>query len=420
MNAARVSPWLGSVLVVAALAACAVAQPPGRGRGMGQGGPGRGMRSDPTFADDRETFHDLLGDHDKVERTVTPLPNGVRTRTTSEDPELAAKISEHVAAMYARMKENRPVRRWDPLFAALFDKADQVEIDVKPIDGGVEVTETSADPETAALIRAHAETVSRFVEHGFAEAQRAHPLPTNADVVAVIVEPAAEGPAKQVVALSAEFDQRYIPALALTNQGKGPPSVQMLKRLQAALPLLESRLSASEGGGVDLLAGVAGMVAESLELASEGELQEAHETLEPIRDLLASRRRAAGVAYPLDVLSDYHAVMESIVKPATAMSPDALDDAERRRIADAAASASQVWAVAEQTDFAVEDAPPGWPGVDKVAEGVSAVRGSITDLNTALRSRDAQAILRTAVALKPPFAKLYMSFGDLPKPGAAP
>jgi len=42
---------------------------------------------------------------------------------------------------------------------------------------GVRVTETSDDPYVAQLIKAHAKTLSAFVERGFAEAMKNHPVP---------------------------------------------------------------------------------------------------------------------------------------------------------------------------------------------------------------------------------------------------
>lgn len=42
---------------------------------------------------------------------------------------------------------------------------------------GVKVIETSTDPKVAALIKAHAQVVSKFIENGRAEAMRNHPVP---------------------------------------------------------------------------------------------------------------------------------------------------------------------------------------------------------------------------------------------------
>ncbi|MGE3780922.1 MAG: hypothetical protein AB7F89_27285, partial [Pirellulaceae bacterium] len=66
----------------------------GKGRGAGKGGgPGGDMRAD------QDVFHFLLEHHAEIRRSVERLPKGVSTRTESDNPQVAAKIQEHVAAM---------------------------------------------------------------------------------------------------------------------------------------------------------------------------------------------------------------------------------------------------------------------------------------------------------------------------------
>jgi SAM-dependent methyltransferase len=144
----------------------------GRGRGAGRGrGPGAATRAD------QEVFHYLLARHTEIDRTVKPLDNGVETVTESDQPEVAKKIQEHVAAMHKRVQEGRGLRYWDDLFAAIFRKHASITMSVENTKKGVRVIETSDDPTVVALIQAHAEVVSKFVSLGFEEARRNHPLP---------------------------------------------------------------------------------------------------------------------------------------------------------------------------------------------------------------------------------------------------
>ncbi len=191
------------VLASAVLAEPLLAQGPGRGRGFGrgqgrgfgpgaagepqgpgrQGGPGRsaaegtGAAHDDRHAEDHEVFQFLLTNHDKIRRTVKELPSGVETLTESDDPAIAAKIKEHVEWMEVRIEEVNPIRMRDPLFAEIFRHADKIDMQHEETEGGVRVTETSADPYVVKLIQAHAKAVSGFVEHGFAEAMKNHPVP---------------------------------------------------------------------------------------------------------------------------------------------------------------------------------------------------------------------------------------------------
>lgn len=152
----------------------------GRGGGPPGGGRGprwRGGRQDEQFVGDRDTFHFLLANHDKITRTVKMKKDGVVTVTESDDADVARRIQEHVEAMHARVTQNNPIRRRDPLFDALFAHAEHIEMKVKKTDNGVKVIETSDDPYTVKLIQAHAQVVSLFVEKGFLEAPKNHDVP---------------------------------------------------------------------------------------------------------------------------------------------------------------------------------------------------------------------------------------------------
>lgn len=191
----HVTTILATLLLISIVAAPAFAQP-GQGRGFGQGrgagGPGRGQGGpghgqggpghghDERHDDDHEVFQFLLTNHKKIRREVKELPNGVETVTESDDKEIVAKIQEHVYWMQQRIEKTQPIRMRDPLFAELFKHTDKIKMVHKDTDKGVMVTETSDDPYVATLIKAHAKAVSGFVERGFEEAMKNHPVPGKA------------------------------------------------------------------------------------------------------------------------------------------------------------------------------------------------------------------------------------------------
>jgi hypothetical protein len=188
--------WVGLALVLVVgptLVFPAHAQGPGRGNGYrggrgggppgarGEGLPGSaipGAGRDERHEADRDVFHFLLSHHEKIVRTVKELPNGVETLTESKDPEVAARIKEHVSWMAHRVEKTLPIRMRDPLFAELFRHTDKIKIAHVDTDDGVKVVETSDDPRVVQLIQAHAKVVSGFVERGFAEAMKNHPVPS--------------------------------------------------------------------------------------------------------------------------------------------------------------------------------------------------------------------------------------------------
>ena len=147
---------------------------PGAGHGMGGPGAGPGMGPGGGHGGDMMGIHYLFAHRDQIHRAVTKISGGVRTTTESDDPDVAAQLREHVRAMYARLTDHRPINTHDPLFAALFQNADKIDVRVEETPKGLTVTETSTDPEVATLIRRHAEVVSLFLANGMHEMMRSH------------------------------------------------------------------------------------------------------------------------------------------------------------------------------------------------------------------------------------------------------
>ncbi len=380
--------------------------------------PGRGP--DAQFPADRQVFQWLLRHHEQIRREVKDIPGGVETRTESDDPEVAAKIQEHVQAMARRVEAGRGIRYRDPLFAALFQQGSHITIEHEATKNGVLVREIGDTPQATQLIRAHAKVVSAFVARGFAEMHVNHPLPTAAssEKAAQAESPQAVTERRSSQAVFVDFDRLYIPALALTNQGTLPASRQAVQRLAAAWPSMNAEITTALGdeGSGRLLSDVVG---ESLRTAERhlerGACPLAHESLEPIREILAAARRSAAIEYPLDYLTDFHATMEQIVKPAMDLSPDKVDDVYRDALRGSVAQAVLQWKRVEATDFASL-----WPaGAVSRGAQVREVRRALERLQVALSDDDTDpaALLKAARGLKPPFAKLYMSFGRFPQSG---
>ncbi|HEX9241758.1 MAG TPA: hypothetical protein VF875_04895, partial [Anaeromyxobacter sp.] len=171
-------------VLVPVLAAAAEVPQPGQPEDAGRGGMmGRMMNGGMSgmmggSMKEMSAIHGLLSDHTKIQRSVEDIPNGVRTVTTSEDPEVAALIREHVWQMKERIEQGRPIRQMDPLFRELFKNHEHIHIAIENVQGGVRVTETSDTPRVTPLIRQHARrAVSEFVAEGMPRAMRPTPLP---------------------------------------------------------------------------------------------------------------------------------------------------------------------------------------------------------------------------------------------------
>lgn len=144
--------------------------PEGMMSGEGMMGPGM-MR-------DMRSIHGLLTSHQRIERRVEDIPDGVRTITTSDDPQVAELIRTHVRQMKARYARGQPVRMMDPVFRELFRNRHKASLEYQDVPGGIRVTHTSNDPQVVLLIRQHARRfVSEAAKEGMSRAMRPTLLP---------------------------------------------------------------------------------------------------------------------------------------------------------------------------------------------------------------------------------------------------
>ncbi|HES76282.1 MAG TPA: hypothetical protein ENO09_04640 [bacterium] len=122
----------------------------------------------------------LLDGHSRLRRVTEHLPNGIRTCTTSDDPELAAILLRHAEDMKARFAKGRAIRSWDPLFAMLFEQRDTIHVELIAREDGLCAELTCTDPALIPLIHAHDEALMRFVAEGRTAASQESPVPPTA------------------------------------------------------------------------------------------------------------------------------------------------------------------------------------------------------------------------------------------------
>ena len=167
----RPSLAIAVALAVIATAATADAQGPGRGMMGMRGGMGMmGMARDSATRAQMGVIHQLVLNHERITRTVTNLPDGIRTVTESDDSLVARGIKEHVATM-----NDRVVAGDDPglpveseALHALFRNKDKIRTQVDTTAKGIVVVQTSTDSVTVAALQQHASEVSELVRGGMA------------------------------------------------------------------------------------------------------------------------------------------------------------------------------------------------------------------------------------------------------------
>lgn len=169
--------WVG-VLALAVLAGAAGAQMMMHGHMQGHmhGADGTGhdevnmpgLRGVDATAEESEELRQMFKNFTSLSRTVEHLPNGIRTRTLAADPELAGVLQSHVIGMIDRVDEGRDpqIMIQSPTLDIFFAKGGEIETTIDVIEGGIEVVQTSANPEIVAALQTHADEVTGMVERG--------------------------------------------------------------------------------------------------------------------------------------------------------------------------------------------------------------------------------------------------------------
>ena len=141
------------------------------GRGQWGWDPGMmGMNHGSATTAEMSAIHELFANHDRIKRTVTNLPDGIRTATESDDPRIAELIKTHVASMGERVRAGNdpglPIE--SPALHSIFRDKDKIQTTYETTATGVIVVQTSTDSATVAALQQHASEVSDFVKGGMA------------------------------------------------------------------------------------------------------------------------------------------------------------------------------------------------------------------------------------------------------------
>jgi hypothetical protein len=155
-----------------------VRPPPAPGRTMNGRGPGMMMMhggQDAGAMAQMRDIHALFANHDRMTRTVTTLPDGIRTVTESNDPQVAKLITDHVANSRKQIESGidpgLPIE--SPALRAIYAHYDKIVTTVEATEKGVVVVQTSTDPQVVAALQQHAAEVTEFINDGMAAMHKA-------------------------------------------------------------------------------------------------------------------------------------------------------------------------------------------------------------------------------------------------------
>ncbi len=127
-----------------------------------------GLRGENVTEGETADLSIMFRNFTSIDRTVTNLPNGIRSVTHSEDPEVMETLVRHVIDMIARVEagDDPKVFIQSPTLDIFFDRYDALLTEVEVTDEGIVVTQTSEDPELVAALHTHAAEVSDMAERG--------------------------------------------------------------------------------------------------------------------------------------------------------------------------------------------------------------------------------------------------------------
>jgi molybdopterin converting factor small subunit len=201
----------------------------------------------------------------------------------------------------------------------------------------------------------------------------------------------------------------YRAALFKTNSGQAAESAEALKQAQQAwgqvtllvksqptVPYANDTLMAST------LSGVEAHYAKAAQQVAAGQLPQAHDTLEAVRDLLSELRRQNQVIVYSDHMNAYHAQMEHLLGegPTWLKATDGLPKL-----------AAQAGVLSYLAERLTAEAPAAAQASTEFKELLGAVNRSVAGLNTAVASGDKGLIEKAIGQVKAPYSKLFIKFG---------
>lgn len=146
------------------------------------------------------------------------------------------------------------------------------------------------------------------------------------------------------------------------------------------------------------LMNIKGIAAKSGTQIKEGELEEAHETLEAIRDELSNLRQRNSVIVFSDHINNYHEVMEGLLTKK--FTSDEIDPVR-----------GQLAVLQYLAGVIKENAPQKYLDNKKYQQLQQGLFASLEALRQAIEGKDPETIARSIKMLKPAYAKLFVNFG---------
>ena len=201
----------------------------------------------------------------------------------------------------------------------------------------------------------------------------------------------------------------YRAALFRTNSNSQPEAQQAIASARQSWQAVSARFAAKPPPPYDrdpvfsaALDQVAAIYAKADLQVRDGQLAQAHETLEEARDVIALLRQRNGVVTYSDHMNAYHSEMEHVIGEGA----KTLDGPQQAMLLMARVGVLEYLARRLRSE-----APATLVREPEFGPALQAVEGSVVALRSAVLSQDAPAIRQAIDKLKGPYSRMFLKFG---------
>lgn len=210
----------------------------------------------------------------------------------------------------------------------------------------------------------------------------------------------------------ATFDRAYIPALMHTG-GKvdAVKATLAMKQLKQDWGLLLMR-QPTVAMWSETVRSVEETISEADDLIDRGKYHEAHTALERIRGYMRDGRRASGIEYVLDHLTDFHEHMEVIAGMAEGLTPETLGRDDMMRMREVMPHLMGAWNGVTTSEVNAHAFGFSKDAYNRLGEFVRMETENLAALDEALAAENRYGVVTSAKKVKPYYVSVFRMFGD--------
>ncbi|HKJ33856.1 MAG TPA: hypothetical protein VKA34_18640 [Balneolales bacterium] len=213
-----------------------------------------------------------------------------------------------------------------------------------------------------------------------------------------------------------KFDQNYIPALALTNEGEREPSQKALQRLTKFWENFSVQYYNYETPDTSWQSDVSqitkSIAKANIDMRQNKSLAQIHNDLESIRLTFMNLRKRNDISYFPDHLTAFHGPMEHFLNIINKRKSGSLSETDIRDLSNLYPDIQKLWKTVMKASLPTDLFGFNQQQTKQATDLIKQDGKIIQNLGTALRHNNQTEIIANSKRLKYNFVKLYLMFGD--------